>query len=347
MTLSAVWYGVDDLRLEERPLPPVGATDVLVDVAACGVCATDLHLVDGSIDLYAPPRVLGHEVGGTVRAVGAGVRHVRPGDAVALDTSVPCGTCYHCREGAPFFCPDRVSVFAGFAESIVVPGAVVYPLPAGLDPVVGALAEPLSCALHAVDRAGLRAGDTAAILGAGAIGLLVLAVARLAGATRVVVSDPEPERRATAQRMGATRVVDPRQESLEEVVGAVTGGRGVDTVFEAAGVQATVDQALRLPRRGGTVVQVSVPMTGVTLAMPAYDLFARELTIRGSFIRTTEFRRAVDLLATLDLAPLITERFPLTEVRRAFEAARSRRGLRVLVGGAERRSGPTPDASRS
>jgi len=335
-TLSAVWYGTGDLRLDRRPLPPLGATDVLVDVAACGVCATDLHLVDGSIALYAPPRVLGHEVGGTVRATGAAVRHVRPGDAVALDTSVPCGTCYACREGAPFFCPERLSVFAGFSELVVAPATVVYPLPAGVDPALGALAEPLSCALHAVDRAALRAGDTVAILGAGAIGLLVLAVARLAGATRAIVSDPEAARRDVAVILGATRVVDPSRESLDAVVAELTAGRGVDTVFEAAGVQATVDQALRLPRRGGTVVQVSVPMIGVTLALPAYDLFARELTIRGSFIRTTEFRRAVELLAVLDLAPLVTERFPLAEVTRAFEAARARRGLRVLVGAGTR-----------
>jgi L-iditol 2-dehydrogenase len=331
-TLSAVWHGINDLRLERRPLPPLGATDVLVEVAACGVCATDLHLVDGSIALYTPPRALGHEVGGTVVAAGAGVRHVQPGDAVALDTSVPCGTCYHCREGAPFLCPDRLSVFGGFSERVVVPATVVHRLPAGLDPALGALAEPLSGALHAVDHAGLRPGDVVAILGAGAIGMLVLAVARLAGASRTIVSDPEAARRDVAARLGATRVVDPSRESVDEVVAELTAARGVDAVFEAAGVQATVDQALRLPRRGGTVVQVSVPMTGVTLALPAYDLFARELTIRGSFVRTTEFRRAVELLGVLELSPLVTERFPLGEVRRAFDAARARCGLRVLVG---------------
>jgi L-iditol 2-dehydrogenase len=331
-TTSAVWYGIDDLRLEERPVPPLGPADVLVEVAGCGVCATDLHLVDGSIRFYDPPRVLGHEIGGTVRAAGTAVRHVRPGDAVALDTSVPCGTCYHCREGAPFFCRERQSVFAGFSEVVVVPAEVVYPLPPGVAPVVGALAEPLSCALHAVERAPLRAGDTVAVLGAGAIGLLVVAVARIAGATRLIVSDPEPSRRDLARRMGATHLVDPAREPVDDVVRQLTGGRGADCVFEAAGVQATVDAALRLPRHGGTVVQVSVPMTGVTLALPAYDLFARELTIRGSFIRTTEFRRAVDLLTTLDLAPLITERYPLSQVKAAFEAARHRRGARVLVG---------------
>jgi 2-desacetyl-2-hydroxyethyl bacteriochlorophyllide A dehydrogenase len=331
-TLSAVWYGVDDLRLEERPVPPLGPADVMVAVAACGVCATDLHLLDGSIRLYTPPRVLGHEVGGTVLATGRAVRHVRAGDAVALDTSVPCGTCPDCREGAPFFCADRLSVFAGFSTVVVVPAAVVYPLPPGVEPAMGALAEPLSCALHAVERAPVRAADTVAVVGAGAIGLLVLIVARLAGATRAVVSDPDPARRALAERLGATRVVDPSRESLEDVVADATGGRGADVAFEAAGVQPAVDQALRLPRRGGILVQVSAPLSGVTLSLPAYDLFVRELTIKGSFVRTNEFRRAVALLADLDLGPLVTHRFRLTEIHRAFEAARDRRGLRVLVG---------------
>src|SRR3954453_20645595 len=112
-TLSAVWYGTHDLRLEQRPLPPLGPADGLVDVVGCGVCATDLHLLDGSIALYPPPKVLGHEIGGVVRAVGERITHVTAGDAVALDTSVACNTCFHCREARPFMCPNRVSVSAG------------------------------------------------------------------------------------------------------------------------------------------------------------------------------------------------------------------------------------------
>src|SRR3984893_1719157 len=201
-TLTAVWYGIGDLRLEERPLPPLGVADVLVDVVGCGVCATDLHLLDGSISLYPPPKVLGHEVGGVVRVVGASVTHVVPGDVVALDTSVPCNTCFYCREARPFMCPNRISVAAGFFGVNLVPASVVYKLPAGWPPEMGALAEPLSCAMHAVGRGEIRPADRVAIVGAGALGLLVLAVVRLSGATRVVVSDPDASRRALAQRLG-------------------------------------------------------------------------------------------------------------------------------------------------
>jgi L-iditol 2-dehydrogenase len=334
-TLSAVWYGIGDLRLEERPLPALGATDVMVDVAACGVCATDLHLLDGSISLYQPPRVLGHEVGGVVRAIGTAVRHVRPGDAVALDTNLPCHTCFHCREGRPFMCPNRLGVAAGFSEHNVVPASVVYKLPPGVPPSVGALAEPLSCAIHAVERGDLRPADSVAVIGAGALGLLVLTVARLRGATHLLVSDPDPARRDVARRMGATRVVDPSTEDLASAVQDVTEGRGVDCAFEAVGMQATIEQAFQLPRQGGTLVQVSVPPTSARPVLPAYDLFARELTIRGSYIRTTEFGRAVDLLGTLDLAPLISRRFPLSQIQDAIQAARSRQGIRILVGDSE------------
>jgi L-iditol 2-dehydrogenase len=331
-TLSAVWHGVGDLRLEERPLPPLGASDVFVDVAGCGVCATDLHLLDGSISLYAPPKVLGHEVGGMVRLVGSAVTHVHPGDAVALDTSVACNTCFYCREARPFMCPNRVSVAAGFSEYNVVPASVVYKLPAGVPPEMGALAEPLSCAMHAVGRGEIHPADTVAIVGAGALGLLVLAVVRLSGATHVVVSDLDSNRRELAARLGATRTVDPAREDLLSAVREFTDGRGVDCAFEAVGAQATIEQAFELPRPGGTLVQVSVPPTTARPVLPAYELFARELTIRGSYVRTTEFRRAVELLETLDLAPLITQRFSLREIDAALQAARARQGIRVLVG---------------
>ncbi|GAC1317486.1 MAG: zinc-dependent dehydrogenase [Chloroflexota bacterium] len=332
-TRSAVWYGRGDLRVEERPLPSLTPTDVLVGVAGCGVCATDLHLLDGTIALYEPPKILGHEVGGVVLAVGTAVTHVRIGDAVALDTSVPCNTCFYCREAQPFMCPNRLSVAAGFSDYAVVPASVVYSLPRGISPEVGALAEPLSCAIHAVERGDLRPADTVAIGGAGALGLLVLCVARLSGATQIIVSDLDQHRRDVAKSLGATHLVDPAAVSLQGVCREVTDGRGVDCAFEAVGAQATLEQTFSLPRQGGTIVQVSVPPTTARPALPAYELFSRELTIRGSYIRTTEFRRAVDLLATLDLSSLISRRFSLGAVGAAFEAARAREGIRVLVGG--------------
>jgi L-iditol 2-dehydrogenase len=229
-------------------------------------------------------------------------------------------------------CPDRVSVSAGFSEVDVVPASVVFRLPAGVSPEIGALAEPLSCAIHAVERGGIRPADSVAIIGAGALGLLVLSVARLVGATRLIVSDLDAGRRELAHGLGATRVVDPSREDMLTVVRDMTDGHGVDAAFEAVGTQRTLEQAFDLPRQGGTLVQVSVPPTTTRPSWSAYELFARELTIRGSYIRTTEFRRAVELLGTLDLAPLISQRYPLHRIQDAFKAARARDGVRILVG---------------
>jgi len=306
--------------------------DVLVEVDSCGVCATDLHMLDGSIRLYPPPRMLGHEIGGIVRGVGEEVTHVEPGDAVAVDTGVACNTCFQCREGRPFMCPNRKSAGAGFSEYNVVPASVVYRLPAGVTPQNGALAEPLSCALHAVERGQLRPADSVAVVGAGALGLLVLILARLSGATHTLVSDPNPRRRELAQHFGATRVADPLHEDLLGVAREMTDGRGVDCAFEAVGAHGTLEQAFELPRAGGTLVQVSVPSPELRVPLRAYDLFSRELTIRGSYIRTTEFRRAVDLLGSIDFSPLMGERFALNDIHSAIAAARQGGSVRVLVG---------------
>src|SRR5260370_21016868 len=170
-TLAAVWYGTGDLRLEERALATMGPRDVAVDIISGGVCATDLHMLDGSISLSQPPRTLGQESAGRVRGVGDAVRGLGPGDAVAVDTSVACGACFYCRDARPFMCENRTAVGAGFAEYNIVPASVVYKLPAGVPPEMGALAEPLSCAMHAVGRAELRPADTVAVVGAGALGL--------------------------------------------------------------------------------------------------------------------------------------------------------------------------------
>src|SRR3954463_4030287 len=183
----AMWRGVDDMRLERRPVPVPTGRDVLLRVAACGICATDLHLLDGSIPLYKPPRVLGHEMSGQVVAVGPDVRSVEVGAAVAVDPNVSCGACFYCREALPYMCPQRTSMIGGFAEYLRVPEQTVFPLPAGIPVEYGAIAEPLSCVLRATERAGLRAGGTVAIVGGGTIGLLSLQLAKRSGAALVAI----------------------------------------------------------------------------------------------------------------------------------------------------------------
>lgn len=330
-TRAVVWCGPNDLRLEERPLPPLGPRDVLIEVVGCGLCATDVHAVEGLITFYRPPRVLGHEIGGRVRAVGPDVRAVQPGQAVAIDPTLGCGACFYCREGQPYSCPERTTYASGWADYVVAPEQVVYPLPAGVSAELGAFAEPLSCALHAVERSDLRAGESVAIIGAGALGLLTLQVAKLRGAVELIVSDPEPARRELAHRLGATRVVDPTTEDVGEVARALTGGRGPDRVFEAVGAAPTIEAAVALARHGGMVVIIGVAPTAAEIRLRPYELFVRQATIHFSYIRSFEFGRAVALLPKLELAPLLTHRFPLGQAAEALRAASGRAGLKVQL----------------
>ena len=327
----AMWRGVDEMPLERHPVPTPTGREVLIRVAACGICATDLHLLDGSIPLYKPPRVLGHEMSGRVVAVGPDVSAVEVGAAVAIDPNVSCGSCFYCQEALPYMCPRRTSMIGGFAEYLRVPEQTVYPLPAGIPVEYGAIAEPLSCVLRATERADLKAGGTVAIVGAGTIGLLTLQLAKRSGAALVAVSEPDAERRALALKLGADLTIDPRSEDPRERLLKETRGIGVDVAFEAVGAVVTAQTAISLPRRSGTVVLIGVPPGTAEISLKSYELFERELTIRTSFIRAFEFRRAVELLAVLDVEPLLGTRFPLERVHDAFAAASSRQGVKTLV----------------
>jgi threonine dehydrogenase-like Zn-dependent dehydrogenase len=289
----AMWRGVDDMRLERQAVPVPEGRDVLIRVAACGICATDLHLLDGSIPLYKPPRILGHEMSGQVVAVGPGVTTFEVGAAVAIDPNVSCGACFYCHEALPYMCAQRTSLIGGFAEYLRVPEQTVFPLPAGIPVEYGAIAEPLSCVLRATERAGLRAGGTVAIIGGGTIGLLALQLAKRSGAALVAVSEPDPGRRALAVQLGADIAIDPMSEDPRERLLAETRGIGVDVAIEAVGAVVTAQTAISLPRRSGTVVLIGVPPATAELTLKSYELFERELTIRTSFIRAQEFRRAV------------------------------------------------------
>ena len=327
----AMWRGINDMRLERQPIPAPHGREVLIRVAACGICATDLHLLDGSIPLYQPPRILGHEMSGTVVAVGPDARSVEVGAAIAVDPNVSCGSCFYCQEALPYICPRRTSMIGGFAEYLRVPEQTVYPLPPGIPVEYGAIAEPLSCVLRATERGGMRAGGTVAIVGAGTIGLLTLQLAKRSGAALVAVSEPDPDRRALALELGADLAIDPTSEDPRERLLAETRGIGVDVAFEAVGSVVTAQTAISLPRRSGTVILIGVPPATAELTLKSYELFERELTIRTSFIRAFEFRRAVELLAVLDIDPLLGTRFPLDRVHDAFTAASSRQGVKTLV----------------
>lgn len=264
---AARFHGTEDVRVEHIDPAPIGETDVRIDIAACGICGTDLHEY-ATGPRFTPtdthpttgariPVTLGHEWSGTVREVGAAVTDISEGDRVIINPNIPCRKCRYCEDGHYNVCPDTVAIGyhtgeGGFAEQAVVPSQQVHHLPDDVSLADGALVEPFAVGLHAVRRSKLRAGDTAAIFGCGPIGLTAVHAAQQAGAKRVVAIEPQSNRRQAAIKMGADDTVDPGETDAVAYIGDATAN-GVDVAFDFAGADATLTAAIGSTRRGGIV----------------------------------------------------------------------------------------------
>jgi 2-desacetyl-2-hydroxyethyl bacteriochlorophyllide A dehydrogenase len=325
-TLVARWYGGTDLNLEESPVREPGPGEVLVRMLASGVCGTDVHALDGEFNLWPTPLVLGHEGVGIVEETA--VEGLEPGRLVAIAPSTSCGSCFHCREGEELLCRARTVIAGSFAEWSTPPGGAVYPVPDGVGWRKAVLTEPLSCALHAAALAGIRPGHRVAIVGGGTMGILAMLVATASGAD-TIVSEPSAERREIALALGAGEVVDPAD--LVDAAAELTDGVGVDAAIEAVGAAVTAAQAIELPRRGGTIVLMGVAPRAAEVSIRPYDLYERELTIRGSFIRRYEFQQALRLLGRLPVERLVTDVFALSQLHAALDHVAARRGLKTVV----------------
>jgi L-iditol 2-dehydrogenase len=306
----AVWTGGREFRLEERPVPEPGPGQVRVRVHACGVCLTEVHLLDGRLHAVQPPRVAGHEFGGTIDALGPEVSGLTVGTAVV--------------------CAGQ----GGFAEQVVLPAEWVFPIPVGVALERSAQAEPLLCCLAALKRGELPPNAIVLVTGAGPIGLMLLQLAQRAGAARVLVSEPLPARRALALQLGATAVIDPRDGPVPVAVTALTGGRAADVAFETAGVTRALSDCLAAVADGGLVVMVGVHAASDRLEVEPYAFHRRNLTLRGSYGAGLGlgFESAAQALGQINLEALISHRFDLADIAQAFEIARSGQGLKVLVG---------------
>jgi (R,R)-butanediol dehydrogenase / meso-butanediol dehydrogenase / diacetyl reductase len=318
---AAVLRAEGALEVVERPIPQPGADEVLVAVAYCGICGTDLHAYS---ELLVPVgSVLGHEFSGVVTEVGDEVRSTRVGDRVVIRPSHICGECEHCKAGAFRLCPQHFKQTIGvgapgaFADAVVVKEYMAIPLPDSVPFEAAAWIEPLACGVHAVRHGGVGLGDHVAVYGTGPIGLMVLVAARLAGATELVAFEKSEVRRATAAGLGVA------VHTLEDLAaGAVPDWlceRGADISFECAGVQATVDAAVANTRPGGTVVFEAlygfIPAVDLASAVP------KELALLcslGSAAR--EFQAAVDLMASgvVDVGPLTSAVVGLEQADGAF-----------------------------
>jgi len=339
---AARLHGPRDLRLEEIPRPELRAGELLIRVRAVGICGSDVHYyLDGGIgtERVTEPHVLGHEFAGEIVALGPGVEGPPVGTRVAVDPAIPCGRCEFCLEGNPNVCPQirfRSTPPAGgsMCEFVAHPASLVFPLPERLDFADGAMLEPLGVAIHSVDLGKLRPGDTVAVLGCGPIGLLIIQVARLAGARAVYATDLIPERLAMAERLGANAVLQAEEADPVAWADELTGGRGLDVVFEAAWAAETVAQAMDMAKPGGRVVLVGIPSED-RLTFPASVARRKGLTIKLVRRMKHTYPRAMALVeqGLVDVRSLITHRFPLAAAREAFElvAARADGVIKALL----------------
>lgn len=310
------------LEIATLPVPAPGPLDVLVQVAACGICGSDVHGYDGASGRRIPPLVMGHEASGIVAALGSKVTGFNVGDRVTFDSTVSCGVCAFCREGEINLCDNRqvVGVSCGdysragaFAEYVAIPARIVYKLPEGLSFAEAAMLEAVSVALHAVAVSNLEGGETALVIGAGMIGLLILQAARVAGCLRIFVADIDATRLKLAAELGADETIQVSGAELMQEVLRLTEGRGVDVVLEAVGRNETIATATDCVRKGGTVTLIGNITPQVNL--PLQKVVSRQIRLQGSCASSGEYPEAMRLMAAgkIRVRPLITAVAPLSD----------------------------------
>ena len=323
---AAVFYEPGVIKVEEKKEPVISGDEVLIRVMAAGVCGTDIHIYDGAKGASEcfPPVVLGHEFAGIVEAVGEEVQNVKVGDHVTADPSLMCGKCYAGQVGKPHCCTSSsatgVTYDGGFAQFCKVKEEQVYTLKPDISFEEGAMCEPLGCCLHGIDRANIKTGDTVLIIGGGTIGLIMLQLARLAGAATIIISEPVAAKRKMAIDLGADYTVNPMEKTPfalmeEERI------REINVTIECVGSAETMMDAFRYIGNGGQVLLFGLTAPDCEIPVKPYEIFQRELTVTASYVNPYTHGRAANLINTgkIRLSELISDRFSLDEINHAFK----------------------------
>ncbi|MDR3145045.1 MAG: alcohol dehydrogenase catalytic domain-containing protein [Treponema sp.] len=340
---AAVYLEKDHIEVQELPTPRPDEDSMLVKVQSCAVCGSDIRIFRHGNSRVKPPQILGHEAAGEVVAVGARVGRFRPGDRVAIGADIPCGECSFCEAGIGNNCQINYAMgyqFAGsFAEYVLLNKTVlnygpVHIIPGGVDYDEAALAEPLACVLNAVELTGIRLGDTVVIIGAGPIGCMIIPIAYMSGASRVIVVQRSRPRMEAARKFNADLYIcsseeDPVKRVLEE-----TGGLGAEVIFTANSSPQSHADALRMAKNRGRINLFGGLPAGSVVTLDTNIIHYRELLVTGAHgSLPRHHRQALELIAAKrpDISPYISHRFPLEEIGQAFAAAEGHGGMRVVV----------------
>lgn len=322
------------------PEPTPAADEVVVQVHACGICGSDIHGWDGSTGRRRPPLIMGHEAAGEVVSTGPRVTAWKAGDRVTFDSTISCGTCRFCRDGQVNLCENRRVVgvapveyrqHGAFAERLALPDRILYRLPDTLPFAEAAMVEPVSIAVHAVQRTRIAPGSTAVVVGSGMIGLLVIQALRWAGAKNVVAVDLADNRLALARQLGATHTINSGTSDAAAEVARITEGLGADTAFEVVGFTATLNLALAVLKRGGACVLVG-NLSPKTQDFPLQAVVTKEITVVGSCASAGEYPLCLDLIArgVINVKPMIETVAPLADGASWFAKLSAKDGGRYM-----------------
>jgi L-iditol 2-dehydrogenase len=341
---AVVYYGKGDVRYERTPLPVCGPGELRVKVDACAVCGSDFKTFNNGNPRMKPPIVMGHEFTGAVDTVGAGVGGFAVGDRIVMATSISCGECAYCRRGWNNLCvkldPMGFSYPGGMAEYVIVPAIAIrnghaVKVPRGIPAEHAALAEPVSCAVNAVENCGIKGGETVVVVGAGPLGILNLYVARKYGAAKVILAQRAGKRFEQAAAFACDRLVNTTTEDLVAVVKAETGGLGADAVIVAAPEASAQEQSLDLVRKRGSVcLFASLPAGASAITLDSRKIHYNELYVCGASDSTpTHVQKAVSLLGQADFPgkALANPVLKLADIQKAFAAMAARDGMRVVL----------------
>ena len=332
------FLGNKTFAVTDLPTPHAGPGELVLRNQVCGVCGTDVHIYHGepgSADVN-PPVVLGHEYSGEVVEVGEGVTGFAVGDHVTVDPNIYCGHCAYCQNGKKQLCPSMEAIGVtrdgGFAQYSRIPASQAFKLEPTVPWEAAAMAEPLACCLHGIDLAGIQVGDKVCVVGGGAIGLLMVQLAKLSGASQIVLSEPNEKRRQVGLQLGANTALDPTRLDAQEAFAQVLDG-GANVAIECVGNVSAVKSAFQFAGKGATVLLFSVPKVDATFDLPLFDVYKKELTIKGSFVNPDTHARAVALINSgkVDFDPIITHRFTLDQLPEAIAMQMSDASIKVVV----------------
>ena len=318
---AAVFYGKNNLNIEEKDIPKAKADEVVIKVMACGVCGTDIHIFDGDEGAAATPpgTTLGHEFSGVVTEVGDEVKTVSVGDRVCVDPNKLCGSCYYCKSAIGHFCDNIIgigtTVDGGFAQYCAVPESQVYKIADTTTFEQAAMCEPVACCMHGIDMCDIKTDDTVVVIGCGMIGMIMLQLAKTSGAAKVIAIEPQSEKRALAEKLGADFCIDPTSQDVKDAL-TRHGINRVNKVIECVGRASTMEQAIDIAGKKSIVMFFGLTAPNDTVSIKPFEIFKKEIEIKASYINPYTQQRAIEMIDSnrIDISTPVYKTVPLDEL---------------------------------